>query len=297
MRWCLLPLLACVVATAAAQTGASGDGALAGRVDKKIEERDRFDSMMRRLPNGQPMSEAEKVVQAVVDALAGADCPGAAAKLNAGLAKAYPEVLSLAGVMLEEGLCLKPNWERALGFYERAMAAGQAGVAARIAAGYAAPIGGRDQAAALWWAIRAKTALPPVCSSVTPLAADADKFVAALNAWPAGQLPACAYAAAVMAMIQSDAESPAVAQAYGLKGRFKVSLAPAQGRVEINDDSVLAAGTAPTTTDDRDATLAKQAFSARLRQLADRALKRYDKPAGIAADWRSEAEFLVKAGP
>jgi hypothetical protein len=295
MRRSLMPLLwLCAVASVVAQTATPSDGAFSNRVSRQIEERDRFEGIMRRLPSDQPMSEAEKATQAVIDAIANADCAGAAARLNTGLAKAYPEVLSLAGVMLEEGLCLKPNWERALGFYERALAAGQPGVAARVAAGYAAPIGGRDQATALWWAIRAKTALPTACSSVAPLVGDADKFVAALNAWPAGQLRACTYSAAVMAMIQSEAESPALAQAYGLKGRFKVTLAPAQGRVDINDDAVLAAGAAPTTAEDRDATLAKQAFSARLHQSAERALKRYDKPADIAPDWRSEAEFAVK---
>jgi hypothetical protein len=215
------------------------------------------------------------------------------AKLNAGIAKAYPEVLGLAGAMLEEGLCLKPNWDRALGFYEKALAAGQPGIAPRIAAGYAAPIGGRDQAAALWWSIRAKTALPAPCTSVAAVVDDADKFVAALNAWPAGRLAACAYAAAVMAMIQSEAESPALASTYGLKGSFKVNWVPAQGRADVDDALVLAMGAAPTTADDRDATQAKQAFSKRLRQVIDRALKRYDKPAGIAADWQVQAQFAV----
>lgn len=296
MRWFLTPLLLlCAVASASAQTATSSDGAFNNRVSRQIEERDRFEGLMRRLPSDQPMSEAERAAQSVVDAVASADCVGATARLNAGITKSFPEVLTLAGAMLEEGLCLKPNWERALGFYERALAAGQPGVAARVAAGYAAPIGGRDQAATLWWSIRAKTALPAPCSSVAPLAADADKFVAALSAWPAGQLRACAYAAAVMASIQSEAESPALAAAYGLKGRFKVTLVPEQGRVDINDEAVLAAGTAPTTAEDRDATLAKQAFSARLHQSAERALKRYDKPAGIAPEWRSEAEFVVKS--
>lgn len=157
--------------------------------------------------------------------------------------------------------------------------------------GVQAVIGGRDQAAAMWWSIRAKTALPAPCTSVAAVVDDADKFVAALNAWPAGRLGACAYAAAVMAMIQSEAESPALASAYGLKGSIKVNWVPAQGRADVDDALVLAMGAAPTAADDRDATLAKQAYSKRLRQVIDRALKRYDKPAGIAADW--QAQFAV----
>ncbi|HET9976389.1 MAG TPA: hypothetical protein VFQ20_03055 [Burkholderiaceae bacterium] len=288
--------LGCGAAGALAQTGAPSDPGASDRVNRQIEERDRVEGMMRRIPAGVALTDAEKAVQSVIDAVAAADCAGATARLNAGIAKAYPEVFALAGVMFEEGLCLKPNWERALGFYERALAAGQGGVAARIAAGYAAPIGGRDQAAALWWSIRARTALPAPCSSVANLVADADKFVAALNAWPAGQLRACAYAAAVMATIQADAESPLFAAGTGLRGSFKVTVLPEQGRVDIDDAAVLAAGGAPTSTDDRDATEAKKALSARLRRAADLALKRYDRPAGIAADWRAQAEFALKSG-
>jgi hypothetical protein len=283
--------LGCCAGTVLAQSATSGEGAAGDRVNRQIEERDRAEAMLRRIPTGVPMSDAERAVQSVVDAVAAADCAAATARLNAGIGKGYPEVLALAGVMFEEGLCLKPSWERALGFYERALAAGQGGVAARIAAGYAAPIGGRDQAAALWWSIRAKTALPAPCHSVASLVADADRFIAALNAWPAGQLRACAYAAAVMATIQADAESPLFGVGSGLRGSYKVTFLPGLGKVDVNDDAVLAKGGAPTASDDRDASEAKKALSARMVQTADRALKRYERPAGIAADWRSQAEF------
>jgi hypothetical protein len=298
MRGCAAAVLVCALASslAQAQSAAPSDPAQTERVNRQIEERDRFETLMRRIPTGVAMSDAERAVQSVIDAVAAADCAGATARLNAGIAKGYAEVLALAGVMFEDGLCLKPNWDRALGFYERALAAGQGGMAARIAAGYAAPIGGRDQATALWWAIRAQTALPATCASVAPLAADADRFVAALNAWPAGQLSACAYAAAVMATIQADAESPLLAAGTGLRGSFKVVLVPQQGRVDIDDAAVLAAGGAPTSTDDRDATEAKKALSARLRQTAERALKRYERPAGIPADWRAQARFALQGG-
>jgi len=298
MRGCVAMGLVCALASlvspARAQSALSTDTAQSDRVNRQIEERDRVEGMMRRVPTGAAMSDAERAVQSVVDAVAAADCAAATARLNAGIAKSYPEVFTLAGVMFEDGLCLKPNWDRALGFYERALAAGQGGIAARIAAGYAAPIGGRDLATALWWSIRARTALPAPCASVVPLAADADKFVAALNAWPAGQLRACAYSAAVMASIQADAESPSLGAGTGLRGSFKVTVLPAQGKVDINDDAVLAAGAAPTSTDDRDASEAKKALSARLIRTADRALKRYERPAGIAPDWRTEAVFALQ---
>jgi TPR repeat protein len=106
------------------------------------------------------LTEGEKAVQAVSAAMGRSDCVAAASALNAGLAKSHPEVWLLAGAMFEDGLCLKANWDRALNFYQRADGAGLPSAAARLAAGYATAAGGRDLAASLWWAARAKTALP-----------------------------------------------------------------------------------------------------------------------------------------
>jgi hypothetical protein len=253
-----------------------------------------------RAQRGVAPTEAETAVQAVVDAIARRDCPGAVAALNAGLKKSLPEVFTLAGGLYEEGVCLKPNWERAVALYQRAEAAGQPGAAARIAAGFAAPVGGSDGGSALWWALRAKTPMPADCAAVAPLAADADKFVAALNAWPAGQLGACVYAAAVMAGIQAETASPALAGRYGLAGRVTVSFVPAEGRVDIEE--ALTDVAPPTGLVIDAATLAsnrqasRKAFSTFLRQLADRALARHSQPAEVPASWRVEATFDYATG-
>jgi len=78
------------------------------------------------------LTEGERAVQAVTEAMVKRDCTAAAAALNAGLAKQHPEVWLLAGAMFEDGLCLKPNWDRAVNFYQRADSAGQPAAALRL---------------------------------------------------------------------------------------------------------------------------------------------------------------------
>lgn len=300
MRCLWICLLVFAMAPAVAQPGTPDSSPTRDRALRQLEleQRGVLENLLWREQAGRAWTDAEKAVQAVVDAVAKADCPAAVVKLNTGLGKGYPEVHTLAGAMYEEGLCLKPNWDRALGFYQRAIDAGHPGAAARVAAGYAAPIGGRDLATSLWWAVRAKTPLPAPCARVAPLADDADKFVAVLNTWPVGQLSACTYAAAVMATIQAEAESAGLAATYGLEGKLRFSFVPEQGRVDIADELVAAPPlpgvAADATTRERNAQAARQALAAQMRQLADRALRRYDKPPGIAPEWRAQAEFALK---
>lgn len=255
-----------------------------------------------RAQRGVAPTPAQKAVQAVLDAIQKRDCPGAVAGLNAGLAKAYPEIFTLAGALYEDGVCVRQNWQRAEGLYQRAVAVNHPGVAARLAAGYASAAGGRDRAAALWWAARAKTALPAACAGVVPLAGDADKFIAALQAWPATQIEHCAYAAAVMASVQAELEQPDFAASYGMVGTVVMNFVPAQGSIAIQDEGVdapppavgvLTAG----SSQDLERRAARKAFQAQLRQTADLALKRFDRPAGLPADWRVEARHVFQAPP
>ncbi|MDH4062289.1 MAG: hypothetical protein OEU94_15890 [Aquincola sp.] len=257
-----------------------------------------LDNWQWRAQRGVEMSEPEKAVQAVLEAVTQRDCSAAATRLNAGLAKAYPEVVVLAGAMYEEGICLKPNWQRAASLYERAAAAKHPGAAARLAAGYASPAGGRDLAASLWWALRARTALPSACTQVTPLVDNPDRFVAALKGWPAGQLGHCVYMGAVMATVQAEIEAPGLAAAYGLEGTVRLSFVPEASRIDITED--LSPAVVPTgvlsdaATRERDLRAARTALSGYLRQLADRAVKRYERPAALPAGWRADAEHAVR---
>jgi hypothetical protein len=134
---------------------------------------------------------------------------------------------------------------------------------------------------------------------VATVADDADRFVSALRAWPAGQLGACVYAAAVVATIQGDIAGADTAAAYGHQGKVRFSFNPAQGRIDIAEELTAAPSPANLLADaaqrENNLRAARQALSARLREVADRALKRYDKPAAVPADWRSDAEFVFMA--
>ena len=252
-----------------------------------------------RAQRGVEPTPAQKAVHGVLVSIEKRDCPGAVAGLNAGLVKAYPEIFTLAGALYEEGVCVRQNWQRAEGLYQRAVAANHPGVAPRLAAGFASVVGGRDNAAALWWAARARTPQPAVCAIVVPLAGDADKFVAALQAWPAGQVDHCAYAAAVMAALQAELEQPDFAANYGVVGTVVMRFVPSLGRIDIQDDGVqalpltvgvLTAG----SSQDLESRAARTAFLAQVRQAADLALKRFKKPAGLPADWRVEARHNLQ---
>ena len=288
MRWLLSILCMAVIAPALAQpsgTSTATEAATFGDIRKRDWESQR--------PKAE--TEAEKAVQAVIDAVTKRDCAAAVAALNTGLGKQHAEVMMLAATMSEEGICLKPNWDRAVTFYQRALNAGQATAAARLAAGYASPIGGRDKATALWWALRAKTSLPQDCNGVAPLVDDADRFVAALNAWPAGRLDACAYAAAVMAMIQGELGSPDVPAAYGVQGKLKLAFVPAEGKVDVADEGIEAV--APTglqsagTASDRNG--GRKALLAYAKDVSDRALRRYERPTAVPPTWRAETELVL----
>lgn len=289
LAWLVFPVLA----QTAAGTSDSGRQFEAGRSAD-------LQQWQWRAQRGLEPTPAQKAVQVVLDAIQNRDCPGAVAGLNAGLAKAYPEIFTLAGALYQEGVCVRQNWQRAEGLYQRAIALNHPGVMPRLAAGYASAAGGRDQAAALWWAARAKTALPAACASVVPLAGDADKFVAALQAWPAAQIQHCAYAAAVMASVQAELEQPDFAASYGMVGTVVMNFAPAQGRIDIQDDGVDAPPPAVGvvtggSSQDMERRAARLAFQAQLRQAADVALKRFEKPAGLPADWRVEARYVFQA--
>lgn len=291
-RW-MLYLCAVAVTPALAQTGADGTARQldAGRLAA-------MQDWSWRAQQGAVPTEPEKAVRAVLDAVTQRDCAAAVKQLNAGLAKAYPEVYTLAGGFYEEGVCVKANWERAVSLYQRAQGQGHPGVAARLAAGYAAPVGGPDKAAALWWAYRAKTALPSACTGAAAQADDPDRFVAALQAWPAHQLDGCVYVAGVMARLQADIEDPGLAKSLGLAGQVKVNFVPAKSQIEVAEKTAearmdigrLAEGVA--RGDDEKA--ARLALGSYLRERADKALQRYAKPAELPADWRADAAYALQ---
>ena len=60
-----------------------------------------------------PSKVEEQAVAGIHDALRASDCALVASRLNDGLKRKYPSVYLLAGTLYEQGVCLKPDCERA----------------------------------------------------------------------------------------------------------------------------------------------------------------------------------------
>lgn len=229
-------------------------------------------------------------------------CAQALGRLNDGLKARYPGVFLLAGALYEEGVCLKPSWERAEQMYQRAGEAGHPAAPLRLVAGLAD--GPRDVAAALWWAQQARSLpLPGACQVDDAARADPDRFVAALKGWPAQQVQGCLYAAAVVAMVAGYSEYPLLAAELGAVGRVEMSFWAGEGRfefsttdIEFRDTPGLLSG---DNLRDRNTRAARRALEDSLRASAAQALKRYPRPAGVPADWLQKMafDFTIKTRP
>jgi TPR repeat protein len=294
---CAAALLAAAAAVSAQGVDRSGSTAMPGvrtadtaaeRLEREMQRRAGIPDERDRMDHDALMS-----VWAFLDKK---DCAGAVKALNAGLAGKRRSVMLLAGAMYEGGVCLKPNWDRAVALYQQAHEAGHPRAAAKLVAGYASTVGGPDPAATLWWAVQGRVALPAPCASVAPLASDAERFVAELKRWPVSQVQGCAYTAGVMATIQADSEFTAKALAHGVKGKVRVDFVPSQARVDtstIELETVQLGGlVSGDALRDRDSRQVRAELENSLREAADRALKRLPQPAGIDPAWKVSATYV-----
>jgi hypothetical protein len=233
----------------------------------------------------------------VFTALERKDCATAVQRLNQGLAEKYIDIYMLAGSMYEEGLCLKSNWERAVQMYLQADRLGHRGAWARLVAGYADQ--GRDPASALWWASRrGGMGLPRTCLLPSGLWDDPEAVVATLRAWPRGQLEQCLYAAGVMAMVTGDVEFPSVPLTFELNAHVVMRFVPAEASIDWKTVEVEALPVHGVVRGDyqrdRSSRQVRASFETYLRELGERALKRYAKPAEMPSDWQVDSHFFFR---
>jgi hypothetical protein len=136
--------------------------------------------------------------------------------------------------MCEEGLCVKPDWDKAAGLYMRAQEAGQRFATERLIAGYARP--GRDNGTALWWAARSplRNDLPPSCIAQADPVGDPDGFNAGLERMPPATFQGCVYLVGVVNEIASQVKYPRIALHNNVTGTFQMEFVPAAGRVTWN---------------------------------------------------------------
>lgn len=245
----------------------------------------------RKEPPSKPESQA---IAAIHDAMRAQDCTLAASRLNEALKRKFASAYLLAGTMYEQGVCLKPDWERASTLYQQAAAAGEPQGRLRLVAGLAA--GNRDRAAAMYWALEDQSLhLPAECEAGRDLRKDPDAYVAQLRTWPAGRLDACVYVAGVVSAIAGEIEYPSMGVAYSIYGNYRMSFNPSSATIEWTEQELrlgdmLGASTGDNVRD-RDSGLIRQTLRRELEETSQRTLRRFTKPADVPTGWRFQQDF------
>jgi hypothetical protein len=225
----------------------------------------------------------------------GNNCDAAVKALNKGLAARHPGVMLLAGSMFEQGLCIKQDWTKAAYYYQMAHAAGKREALPRLVSGYAEK--NRDPAAAMWWMSSQDQSVPAACRSANHLVHDPDAFVAALNAWPQGNLAACVYIAGVVMRIAGDVEFPARGAQQGVFGEALMQFSPSTASVTWKaaaTDRISVTRQVQAGDDER--SVFSDHFIGHLRAISDRALKAFVRPEGIDPAWSVQVRYAFKYG-
>lgn len=225
------------------------------------------------------------------------NCAGAVKRLNVGLEEGLAPVELLAATMLDHGICLKPNWDKAEALYRKANKGGERAAPYRLAAGFAAPNRGPDVAAALWWLTRALEG-DDIKGCEIPLEArdDTDRFVAHLQTWPEDKLLRCNYAAGLAATLAGEVYFPSRALASAEGGDYMVRFTPGMGRIEVKSSKAkqfLLIGVFNGDERERKSRFVDP-FVDHLDQVSRRALKRYPQPAEIDPEWQFDIMFQFK---
>jgi hypothetical protein len=246
--------------------------------------------------HAEPDRRAIRIERDVLDAIESGDCEGAVKRLNEGLPENHPQLSLLAGTMFDHGVCVKRDWNRAVGLYVKAHQGGEHAAAFRLAAGYAAPDRDQDIAAALWWLAHTTPRVQVKGCEVQPDAVDdPDRFVAQLKSWPDTRLKACNYAAGLVATVAGEVHYPSRALAHSVGGDFILRFAPGQGRIDIKSGKTTEYQLLGVYNGDfvreRNTKYVTGTFEEHLQDVAQRALKRYPRPDGIDPSWQFPVMF------
>lgn len=230
---------------------------------------------------------AGQVVDSVRLSISAGNCDAAVYHLKGGLKANRPQVALLAGTMYETGLCVKRDWDTAVGYYALAYDGGLMKAAQRLAAGYADPANGPDMAAALWWGRQGHGLRLSYCAVSKEASEDPDRFVAELDTWPASRLAACNYIVGVMSTVAAEVVFPERAGDFALGGNLDLRFVPSKPVFEVKmgeaqDYAMLGVldGDALRFRHTKDKT---GVFEKAVNDVATRALARYPQPPGIPA--------------
>jgi hypothetical protein len=214
-------------------------------------------------------------------------CSNAVDAIKSGLAAKKPYVMLLAGNMYEEGLCVKPDWDKAAGLYMRAQEAGQRYAMERLAAGYARP--GRDNGMAIWWIARSgnQGAYPSRCIPAVDPLNDMDGFNAALEKMPPATFQSCVYLIGVVNELLSQVRYPSLALRKNVSGSFKMEFVPAKGtiawtieKLDYDENAPIAAYRNLANEDLDNPRMIRNSIIDYLKGKANFALARYPRPQG-----------------
>jgi len=238
---------------------------------------------------------ADSALEDVQRYIAARDCEGAVSRLKGWLKQGEPKVYLLAGTMYDNGLCVKRDWAKAADFYVLAFEKGLPEAADRLAAGYAEPTNGPDVAAALWWARKGRSLKVSACRVSKDIGDDPEAFVTELGLWSPERLAQCNYIVGVLSTISAELSYPKSAAEAHVGGDVSVRFLPGQARIEVKQEGsqeyALLGWVDGDTFRDRWKPDVTGGFQKMLSELANRALARYPKAAGIPVDTKFEVTY------
>jgi len=229
-------------------------------------------------------------------------CVPAVEAIKAGITEKKPEVMLLAGTMYDEGLCVKPNWDRAAAFYMRAQDSRQRFALEHLIAGYARP--GRDNGMALYWAAQShvRMGLPPECIPAADPLKDPDGFASAIDKMPPVVFQSCVYTVGVVAQIFSEASYPPLALDWNVTGKIRMEFDPAANTVDWQADTLDVRENPSGIRNGADDLVqnpraVKNSLVNYLKGKSDFALKRFARPSTWGLDrtfrYKRELEFTI----
>jgi TPR repeat protein len=230
----------------------------------------------------EPNRQATEYINRLLKA---SNCKGAIEEIKSGVKSKQPDVLLLAGTLYEEGMCVAPNWEKAVGLYMMADDAGNKSAVLRLIAGYARA--GRDNGLALWWTAKSrfKDHFPKPCIPASHPDDNPDGFNDELGKMPAPVFQACVYLVGVVGELRAQFMFPQIAADEGISGSVIMAFAPSSGRISWFQDILNVRDPAGgrfnfyTIADRKDPRMKYNSLLLYLKGKGECALSRYQRPA------------------
>lgn len=158
------------------------------------------------------------------------DCAGAVQAMKDGMKARQPDVILMSAGMVEDGICVKSDWEKAEKLYLLAAENGSPSALNALVAGLA--VAGRDNGKALWYSAQHRTAMPSDCIPKADPLSDPEGFNQSLERMPAKQFKECVYMAGVVHEVFARVQFPGRALVNGVQGKVLMTFKPSAGTID-----------------------------------------------------------------